>query len=131
MDETTTVKFHTIPANSHYYCSTFTREDREDSLVLGLLCEEFLQLRAEIFPRSKDVFPYWNGLCVGDSTTDFRQSNQLPVQPGENRDSLITSYKLERGSLTCKLCKRPSKGRYQEHDFKTSKAKRELTSIER
>jgi len=50
------------------------RED-QNILILGLLCEELLQLRAEIFPRSKDVFPHRNGLCVGDPAADFRQSN--------------------------------------------------------
>lgn len=64
--------------------SLMTLRGDKKILMLGLLSEELLQLRAEIFPRSKDVFPHWNGLCVGNSTADFRQSNELAIQPGEN-----------------------------------------------
>ena len=55
----------------------------------GLLSEEFFQLRAQVFPRSQDVFPNWNGLSVGDSAADFCQGNQLSIQP-RNEQKLST-----------------------------------------
>lgn len=60
-----------------------TSEDLNILIFIGLLCEKLLQLRAEIFPWSKDMFPHWNSLCVGDPSADFRQSNQLTIQPEE------------------------------------------------
>lgn len=54
-------------------------------LSLSLLCEEFLELRVQVFPRSKDVFPYWNSIGVGDSAADFCQGNQLSIQPDKIR----------------------------------------------
>jgi len=55
----------------------------------GLLSEEFFQLRAEVFPRSKDLFPNWDGLSVVDSTADFCQGNRLSIQP-RNEQKLST-----------------------------------------
>ena len=83
------------------------REDLNNLIfIIGLLCEELLQLRAEIFSWSKDVFPDWNGLSVGDPSADFRQSNQLPIQPEENPDSLQCNYQVKKESLTRKLSQR-------------------------